>query len=90
MRYTSLTRGGKTTDRTVDPYRLDNQHGDWYLAAFDHRRGRVLDFALHRIRSLNVHRRRLRAAHRLTAPQGRRRPARRGSPVSAVRRPRPH
>jgi predicted DNA-binding transcriptional regulator YafY len=54
MRYTSLTRGGKTTDRTVDPYRVYNLHGDWYLAAFDHRRRRMLDFALHRIRTLEI------------------------------------
>jgi predicted DNA-binding transcriptional regulator YafY len=54
MRYTSLTRGGKTADRIVDPYRVYNLRGDWYLAAFDHRRGRVLDFALHRIRALEI------------------------------------
>jgi predicted DNA-binding transcriptional regulator YafY len=50
IRYTSLSRG-KTEDRTVDPYHVYNLRGTWYLAAFDHRRRSVRDFALHRIRS---------------------------------------
>jgi predicted DNA-binding transcriptional regulator YafY len=53
MRYTSLSRN-RTAERTVDPYRVYNLRGDWYLAAFDHRRRAVRDFALHRIRSLTV------------------------------------
>lgn len=50
MTYTSLTRG-KTSERTVDPYRVYNLRGDWYLAAFDPRHRAVRDFALHRIQS---------------------------------------
>jgi predicted DNA-binding transcriptional regulator YafY len=50
MTYTSLTRG-KTSERIVDPYRVYNLRGDWYLAAFDPRHHAVRDFALHRIQS---------------------------------------
>ncbi|HLA76491.1 MAG TPA: WYL domain-containing protein [Vicinamibacteria bacterium] len=53
IRYTSLSQD-RTADRTVDPYRVYNLRGDWYLAAFDPRHGQVRDFALHRIRSASV------------------------------------
>jgi predicted DNA-binding transcriptional regulator YafY len=53
MTYTSLTRG-KTSERSVDPYRVYNLRGDWYLAAFDPRHRAVRDFALHRIQSAVV------------------------------------
>ncbi len=53
IRYTSLSQG-RTTDRTVDPYRVYNLRGDWYLAAFDPGHGEVRDFALHRIRSASL------------------------------------
>lgn len=49
VRYRSLS-SGQTLDRAIDPYRLFNLKGDWYVAAFDHRRRTVRDFALHRIR----------------------------------------
>lgn len=53
IRYHSLS-GGSTTDRRVDPYRLFNLKGDWYVAARDEKRGAVRDFALHRIRGITV------------------------------------
>jgi predicted DNA-binding transcriptional regulator YafY len=49
IRYRSLN-SGRTTDRRVRPYHVFNHRGDWYLAAWDQRRGAVRDFALHRIR----------------------------------------
>jgi predicted DNA-binding transcriptional regulator YafY len=48
IRYSSLSRG-RTTDRVVEPYHVYNLAGIWYLAAFDHHRAEVRDFALHRI-----------------------------------------
>jgi predicted DNA-binding transcriptional regulator YafY len=36
-------------DRVIEPYRIFNLRGDWYVAAFDQRRKAVRDFALHRI-----------------------------------------
>ncbi len=53
IRYRSLNSGA-TTDRTVDPYRIFNLRGTWYLAAWDARRRAVRDFALHRIRSAQL------------------------------------
>ena len=49
IRYRSHA-SGRTLDRTIEPYRVFNHRGDWYVAAWDHRRGEVRDFALHRIR----------------------------------------
>jgi len=48
VRYRSLS-SARTLDRTLDPYRLFNSRGDWYLAAFDHVHREVRDFALPRI-----------------------------------------
>lgn len=53
IRYRSLSSAA-TTDRTVDPYRIFNLRGGWYLAGWDKRRRAVRDFALHRIRSVTV------------------------------------
>ncbi len=53
IRYRSLSSDA-TTDRIVDPYRIFNLHGAWYLAAWDRRRRAVRDFALHRIRRVTV------------------------------------
>jgi predicted DNA-binding transcriptional regulator YafY len=53
MRYKSLSRG-RTDERTVEPYRVYNLQGLWYLAALDHKRSAVRDFALHRIESAAV------------------------------------
>jgi predicted DNA-binding transcriptional regulator YafY len=53
MRYSSHA-SGQTLNRTVEPYRVYNLRGEWYLAAWDHRRGGVRDFALHRIRSVRA------------------------------------
>jgi predicted DNA-binding transcriptional regulator YafY len=39
------------TERCIDPYRLHSHRGDWYVIAFDYRRGEVRDFHLGRIRS---------------------------------------
>lgn len=41
---------GRTLERLVEPYRIFNLRGLWYLAAWDHRRREVRDFALQRIR----------------------------------------
>ena len=48
LRYHTQSRD-ETTDRVVDPYRLHNNRGDWYLIAYCHLRGAVRDFLLHRI-----------------------------------------
>ena len=53
IRYTSLSQD-RTTDRTVEPYRVYNLRGDWYLAAYDLHHRQVRDFALHRIRSASL------------------------------------
>jgi predicted DNA-binding transcriptional regulator YafY len=49
VHYRSMS-SGHALDRIIEPYRVFNLKGDWYVAAFDHRRGDVRDFALHRIR----------------------------------------
>jgi predicted DNA-binding transcriptional regulator YafY len=48
IRYRSLS-SNRTLDRKVDPYRVVNLRGCWYLIAWDDRRRAVRDFALHRI-----------------------------------------
>lgn len=53
VRYRSLS-SGHTMDRVIEPYRIFNLKGDWYTAAFDHRRRAVRDFAIHRIRRARV------------------------------------
>jgi predicted DNA-binding transcriptional regulator YafY len=49
--YFSQNRG-EITERRIDPYHLHNYRGDWYVIAFDHRRGEVRDFHLGRIRRI--------------------------------------
>ena len=52
---TYFTAGrGELTERRVDPLHLRNYLGEWYLVAFDHRRGEVRDFHAGRIRELAV------------------------------------
>lgn len=53
VRYRSLSSDA-TTDRVLDPYRIFNLQGVWYLAARDSRRKAVRDFALHRMRKVTV------------------------------------
>lgn len=53
IRYRS-NNTGRTLDRTVEPYRVFNLRGNWYLAAYDHLRKTTRDFALHRIRRVTV------------------------------------
>ena len=53
VRYDSLSRG-RATDRVIEPYHVFNVRGDWYVAAFDHVRKEVRDFALHRIRKVTL------------------------------------
>lgn len=53
IRYRSLSSDA-TTDRTVDPYRIFNLRGAWYVAAWDRRHRAVRDFALHRIQRVTV------------------------------------
>jgi predicted DNA-binding transcriptional regulator YafY len=53
IRYASAS-SGRTLDRSVDPYRVLNVRGTWYLVAWDQRRRAVRDFALHRIRAVEI------------------------------------
>lgn len=53
IRYASAS-SGRTLDRAVDPCRVLNVRGTWYLVAWDHRRRAVRDFALHRVRAVTV------------------------------------
>lgn len=53
LRYASAS-SGRTLDRAVDPYRVLNFRGHWYLVAWDERRRAVRDFALHRIRKVTI------------------------------------
>jgi predicted DNA-binding transcriptional regulator YafY len=53
IRYASAS-SGHTLDRAVDPYRVLNFRGNWYLVARDERRRAVRDFALHRIRKVTI------------------------------------
>jgi predicted DNA-binding transcriptional regulator YafY len=45
---------GQETRRVVHPYHLFNMHGEWHLIAFDLFRQGIRQFALTRIRTLNV------------------------------------
>jgi predicted DNA-binding transcriptional regulator YafY len=53
IRYRSLS-SGRTTNRRIRSYHVFNHRGDWYIAAWDERRGQVRDFALHRIRRVTL------------------------------------
>jgi len=53
IRYRSLS-GGRTSDRVVEPYRLYNLGGSWYMAARDQGRRQVRDFALPRVEDVHV------------------------------------
>jgi predicted DNA-binding transcriptional regulator YafY len=53
IRYKS-NNTGRTLDRTIEPHRIFNLRGNWYVAAYDHRRKAVRDFALHRIRKVTI------------------------------------
>ena len=44
----------ETTDRKVDPYRLVEHHGTWYLIGWCHLRNALRIFALHRIRECRI------------------------------------
>ena len=48
IRYHTQSRD-ETNTRTLDPYRLHNDRGDWYLIAYCHLRHAVRDFLLYRI-----------------------------------------
>lgn len=49
VRYRSLSTD-RTRDRTIEPYRVFNHKGDWYVVGYDHTRGELREFALHRMR----------------------------------------
>jgi predicted DNA-binding transcriptional regulator YafY len=49
VRYRSLS-SNRTAQRRIHPYHVFNHRGDWYVAAWDEKRGEVRIFALHRIR----------------------------------------
>jgi len=53
--YSSISSG--PTIRTIEPYRLININGDWYIIAYCHVRGEVRTFALSRVSSLRLLRR---------------------------------
>ncbi|MBI3654271.1 MAG: WYL domain-containing protein [Acidobacteria bacterium] len=53
MAYFTATRG-QWSRRLVDPLHLRNYLGEWYLIAFDHRRGEIRDFHVGRIRELEI------------------------------------
>lgn len=50
MEYYSAS-SGQTNTRTVDPYYLNNIHGDWYLIAYCHTRREPRDFLTSRIKA---------------------------------------
>ncbi len=49
-------KAGETcaTERDVDPYHLVHYRGEWYLIAHDHRREKVLRFAMSRIENAEI------------------------------------
>lgn len=49
MRYLTGSRQGEINDRVVEPYHIQPYMRSWYMVAYDHRRGAVLDFKLDRI-----------------------------------------
>jgi len=53
MKYYTASRG-EVTERVVDPYRLHNVQGDWYLIAYCHSRHTWRDFLLVRIREWEI------------------------------------
>lgn len=53
IHYFTASRG-ELTQRRVDPLHLRNSRGDWYLIAWDHKRGEVRDFLVSRIRQLSL------------------------------------
>jgi proteasome accessory factor B len=53
MEYSSR-KSKETAARTVDPYRILNMQGDWYLYGHDHRREKICQFQLHRIQSVKA------------------------------------
>lgn len=53
MEYSSR-KSKETAARTVDPHRILNMQGDWYLYGHDHRNGKICQFQLHRIQSVKA------------------------------------
>jgi predicted DNA-binding transcriptional regulator YafY len=53
MRYNSR-KSKETAIRIVDPYHIINMQADWYLFGFDHRHGKICQFQLHRIQTVDV------------------------------------
>lgn len=49
MTYLTSSRDGDINERVVEPYHIMPYMHFWYLVAYDHRRGAVLDFKLDRI-----------------------------------------
>lgn len=49
VRYKSLS-SDRIRDRVLEPYRVFNYKGDWYVIAFDDLRNGLREFAMHRIR----------------------------------------
>ena len=44
----------EVTERTVDPYQIHSQHGNWYLVAHCHTRNEIRTFALNRMLSIEL------------------------------------
>ena len=53
VRYHSLT-SGRRRERRIEPYKAFNLRGTWYVAAYDHLRHAVRDFAIHRVESAKL------------------------------------
>lgn len=49
VRYKSLS-SDRVRDRVLEPYRVFNHRGDWYVLAFDDLRSELREFAMHRMR----------------------------------------
>ncbi len=45
---------GQTSTRKIDPYRILEHKGAWYVAGWCHQRAAMRTFAIHRIRKLNL------------------------------------
>lgn len=55
LEMTYFTAGrGELSDRRINPLHLRSYLGDWYVIAFDHRRGGIRDFHVGRIRRLRL------------------------------------
>jgi len=52
--YATASRDGTVTDRVVEPYHIMAYGRSWYLIAYDHHRGEVLQFKVDRVRKAEL------------------------------------